>query len=265
LSSALFTRQGDLFRPTVHARGPWDPRALHGGPLAMLVVRAIEALPAETPMQVTRLSLELLRPAPLEAIEVQAQAVRSGRRVQTAAASVRSGGEELVRATATRIRRARAEFSTASGDGWAPPPGPEAFESFDQRGGAEAFHSTGMEFRFISGHLQEPGPAVAWSRLRLPLLEDEPLTPLQRVCAAADFGNGISWVLPWESYLFINPDLTIELFREPAGEWVGLDAVTWLGDESLGLAESALFDEKGRLGRALQTLVIDRRQGSRPT
>ena len=75
------------------------------------------------------------------------------------------------------------------------------------------------------------GPGTAWFRLRVPVVAGEEMTPLQRVAAAADFGNGISSVVDWDDgWLFINPDLTVYLHRYPVGEWVGLEATTYPGD-----------------------------------
>jgi hypothetical protein len=79
---------------------------------------------------------------------------------------------------------------------------------------------------------------------------------LQRVAAAADFGNGISRVSSLEALTFINPDLTIYLERAPVGEWICLDAVSRLHAHGIGLAESALYDETGRLGRSVQSLLV---------
>ena len=74
--------------------------------------------------------------------------------------------------------------------------------------------------------------------------------------AAADFGNGISRVVDFEAYLFVNTDLTVHLHREPAGEWVLLDARTRLEPHGAGLAHSILSDERGRLGLSAQSLFV---------
>src|SRR5690606_37523678 len=105
-----------------------------------------------------------------------------------------------------------------------------------------------------------PGPARAWFRLRRPGVGDERPSGVQRVAAAADFSNGISWVLPFQHWIFPDPDLTVHLSRPPTGEWVGLDALTLPSDQGMAMAESALFDEGGRLGRAVQSLLLQRRE-----
>ena len=116
-----------------------------------------------------------------------------------------------------------------------------------------------MDYRFIAGRFLEPGPATVWMRMRQPLVAGENPSPLQRVLVAADSGNGVSATLDWSRYLFINVDLSVHLHRLPVGEWVCLDAVTLPESHGVGLADTALFDERGPLGRALQTLLVRER------
>jgi len=111
------------------------------------------------------------------------------------------------------------------------------------------------------GSIRDRGPTAVWFRLRVPLVAGEETSPLARVMAAADFGNGISAPLDWdEGWTFINPDLTVYLNRRPDGEWVGLDAVTWPEENAVAVAEAALYDERGRIGRSVQSLLLDRRR-----
>src|SRR5206468_551060 len=125
-------------------------------------------------------------------------------------------------------------------------------------GGGPAYHRDAGEHRFVAGGFERPGPATDWIRLRVPLVAGERTSPLSRVAAAADFGNGVSWVLPRaHGYRFINPDLTIYLHRLPIGEWVCLEALTTVEPHGIGLAESRLWDERGPLGRALQSLLLE--------
>ena len=84
-----------------------------------------------------------------------------------------------------------------------------------------------------------------------------------RATLTGDFCNGISSVLDFRRWTFINGDLTISLARLPVGEWILLDAQTWLGDQGTGLAFARLGDERGYFGRAVQSLVVEPRDGSR--
>ena len=122
-----------------------------------------------------------------------------------------------------------------------------------------AFHSHAVEHRFVAGGFERPGPATDWIRLRVPVVAGEAPSPLARVAAAADFGNGVSWVLSrLAGYRFINPDLTVYLSRMPVGEWVCLEAVTAVEPHGIGMAESRLWDERGPIGRSVQSLLLER-------
>ena len=83
------------------------------------------------------------------------------------------------------------------------------------------FARDALEIRFVEGAFYRMGPATAWFRMRKPIVAGEQTSPLQRLAAAGDFGNGIAAALPWDEYLFINPDLTLYIDRLPVGEWIG--------------------------------------------
>jgi hypothetical protein len=177
-------------------------------------------------------------------------------------ASLFAGDTEVARATGLRLRRAPLPVPRDLPSP-AAPPGPDSGRAtmppWAEQVQYEAFHSRAVEHRFVAGTFVEAGPATDWIRLRVPLVAGEENSPLTRVAAAADFGNGVSWVLSRnEGWAFINPDLTIYLHRYPEGEWVCLDAVTLVGSEGTGVAESRLFDERGAIGRSVQSLLLER-------
>ncbi len=254
MTEALYARRdGTTYSPTELTRGPWQDDAQHGGPPAALLAGAAESVPGEASMQVARLTVELLRPVPLAPLTVATGELRPGRRVQLVTAELRHEGMPVARATALRIRAggvALPELPAAP-----PPPGPDTAGP-PRRIPAGGYVREGVEVRFVLGDFSAPGPGVAWIRLRVPVVEGGPPSPLQRVAAAADFGNGISAHLPVRTHLYINPDLTVYLHRLPAGEWVGLDSTTFLDPAGIGLAETALFDREGRIGRSAQALYV---------
>jgi len=260
VSRAIYEPDGaDRFLPTELARGPWDPEAQHGGAPAALLARALERIESEAPMAFVRITYEFLRPVPLAPLTVSAGVARPGRRVQLLEASLHAGEQEVVRARALRIRRADAPAPDAPGP--APARGPEASEPLELPGvdGARAFARDAMEVRFAQGAFFEVGPAFAWFCLRAALVAGEQPTPLQRLAAAGDFGNGISAAVSWLTHVFINPDLTLYVERLPHGEWVGLDAETRLDGGGTGVSDSVLYDERGRIGRAQQGLYVAER------
>jgi hypothetical protein len=52
----------------------------------------------------------------------------------------------------------------------------------------------------------------------------------------------------------------VHVHRELDGEWVCLDAITIPERTGIGIADTALYDERGPVGRADQTLLVDRRR-----
>ncbi|HEY7256610.1 MAG TPA: thioesterase family protein [Solirubrobacterales bacterium] len=260
MPEAFYERDGDVFIATELTRGPWDPGSQHAGPPSALVGREIERVEGGEGFQVARINLEILRPVPIGPVEVAARLARPGRSVQMIEATLRDGENDLVLARAWRIRTSRLELPPEVPDGPAPPPGPDrgSEPEFFETGQDTGYH-TAMEWRSVGGGFREPGPATVWMRMRHPLLPDEEPSPLQRTLIAADVGNGISAVLDWRRQLFINVDLSVHLERMPEGEWVCVDAVTLPHEHGIGTAESVLFDRRGRIGRAVQSLLLAER------
>src|SRR5205085_2915582 len=158
--------------------------------------------------------IELLRPVPMQPIELRARTLRPGKKVQLVEGSVLADGTEVVRATALRIRVADIDFADPPADRLTPGPGARR-ERFENLGPLN--FGFAMEMSMARGEIGVPGPAAVWFRLAVPVVAGEEPTPLMRVAAAADFGNGISGAVTWDEHLFINPDLTIYLHRLPAG------------------------------------------------
>jgi hypothetical protein len=124
------------------------------------------------------------------------------------------------------------------------------FKNAQHRGYADLVANRSRDGRTFSG------PCTVWFKLLHPLVEGETPSPYQRVMVAADSGNGVSAALSIHQWTFVNSDLTVNLLRRPQGEWICLDARTELGGNGCGLAESALYDEAGLIGRATQSLVV---------
>jgi acyl-Coa thioesterase superfamily protein/acyl-CoA thioesterase superfamily protein len=252
--NAVFVPDGARYHATGLARGPWSPDAQHGGAAAALLMREFERLDGPG-LLLARVTYEFVRPVPLGDLTVEASVSRPGRRVQLLEGSIQApDGTEVVRARALRVKRVEGQVPwTAS----APPAGPEHGRDNDFRSPHRPmFAPDAIEIRFVTGQFHGGGPATAWFRLKAPIVAGEDPSPLQRLAAAGDFGNGISSILSWDEYLFINPDLTLYVDREPVGEWIGLEAQTIIAQDGVGTAESVLYDARGRVGRAIQALLV---------
>jgi hypothetical protein len=260
VSDAFYVTDGDGFLPTEWTRGPWDPAAQHAGPPAALVGRAVQAL--ELQLQVARFTMEVLRPVPLTRQRVEAELIRSGRRVSFARARLADADGDIALAGVWLIRPSAEplpEVNLEPADLPGPEESPGRF-AFDPWNGPSYFSA--MDWRFARGVFLEPGPAAAWMRMKVQLVEGEEPSALTRVLVAADSGNGISTELPIDEFLFINTELSVHLARMPETEWVCLDAVTRIGEAGVGLAESVLWDRRGRIGRGSQSLLVARRSAA---
>ncbi|HEX3617112.1 MAG TPA: thioesterase family protein [Solirubrobacteraceae bacterium] len=256
MTEAIFERRGDGFHATDLARGPWDPDAQHGGAPAALLGGELERLAPHPNLRIVRITYELLRPVPLGELYVQTAITRPGKRVQLLEATLHTAdGTELVRARAVRVARAPLGAGTPAE---ATPAGPQTVATAAPLWNPRSLPGGAVELRYVEGDPTGLGPRTAWFRLKVAVIAGERPTPLQRLLVAADFPNGISNELDWNEWIFINPDLTVYVEREPRSEWVALRARTRVTEGESALAEATLFDTEGRIGRSLQSLYVAR-------
>lgn len=261
-ASAYELLESGRYRSSLLTRGPWHPAHQHGGPPIALVCRAIELAALQHGLtHIARLTANLIRPVPIGELVIELASDYVGRNAGHFSASLMAGGKQVARFTALAQR----ENDVAIPDGLPghplamAPKGPEAsVVGVFPFAGKHVGYADLVETRVAHGRLFD-GPAVVWFRLRHPLLASEVPSVYQRVAVAADSGNGISAILDFKTFSFVNSDLTINLLRKPKGEWICLEARTYLGPDGAGLAESALYDIVGLVGRATQSLSVSRR------
>ncbi|MFO7779377.1 MAG: thioesterase family protein [Nitriliruptoraceae bacterium] len=294
---SIFHLDGDRYVASNLARGPWDPHACHGGAPAALLAAAVDQVTAPAAMQGVRLTFDLLRPVPVGVpLRLDVEVIREGRRVQLLDARLTQAedGAELVRCRALRIRSTTLELPTArpaAAEAAAPPP-----ESLQRVSGVPGVRGEGfwnaVDVRLVDGELGRPGVGRGWFRVVVPLTDgfDErpgattgppaarsapdsagprstngrwgvagvlPLTPLARLAATGDFGNGIGAPLAMGTFRYLNPDLTIDVHRLPVDEWVSLESRSVAQPAGVGLTTGTLGDREGALGTCLQSLFID--------
>lgn len=260
---ALYLPLGEhLFESTPWTRGPWDPRFQHGGPPAALLARAFEAAASDVDLpQIVRMTFSLLRPVPIAPLTVTARVEHTGQRSATLSGTLTADGAEVVRATGLALRAADVVLPKEGPHLENPPPPtpPQDCPAFELPfvTGDVGYHRV-METRLAAGTFSA-GPTTMWFRLRCPLLPGETPSPVQRVMATADSGNGISIVLDFFRYTFINPDLTVHVLRAPVGEWIALEARTDVGPQGAGMAATRIFDTTSLVGAGVQSLLIEKR------
>jgi hypothetical protein len=262
LDAAYVQLDDDRFRATALTRGPWNPDHQHAGPPSALICRAVERAAASDGLtHLGRLTVNLIRPAPIGECRVEAATDYVGRNAGHYSGRLIAEGKDVARFTALMQRED--DLPVPEGTPGHPPPAapkpPSECPIVTMNFADGSFgYADLVENRLAAGHFFK-GPCAAWFRLNHPLIKGERPSPYQRVAVAADSGNGISAALDFAKYVFLNCDLTINLFRRPEGEWVCLEARSLFGANGCGLAESALFDERGMIGRATQSLAVSAR------
>lgn len=251
---------GDRWQSTKHTIGPWDVGAQHGGPPSALLGHAMARCAPRDDMIITRFTCEILRAIPVSELTVVARVARPGRSVELLEASASADGREVARASAWRVLRVggvavESRLPAPPARPERPPAWPDQESGQPGKGWTDGYLSA-IEWRAVAGSFGAPGPATVWTRMRYPLVPDEEPSPLVRVLAVADSGNGASWELDITRWLFINPELTVHLHREAVGEWICLDAQTAISAGGCGLATSVLSDADGSVGVGAQSLLV---------
>lgn len=253
---AVFIPDGAYLLPTEGSIGPWGD-LIQGSPAAAALVHAIDRLDLGGPMLPGRMAFDLWRPIPRKPFTLSATVLRDGRKAKTVQTAIVMDDVEVARMTAVMLRLEDCDLPAMQAP--EPPPAPEAGKPIPApiRNWSPFF--TGVETRTIKGALERPGPAAAWMRLERPMIKGVPDSPVMRAVSAADLSGGISSIVDLRQWSFVNPELTVHLYRLPEGEWVLNDAETRLERNGTGMAGGVLSDRSGPFGRCTLSLIVEKR------
>lgn len=248
--------------PSPLSAGPRMPDAQHGGAVAALVLRMAGRIATLVPMDIARLTLDLMRVVPTKLLRVATAVVREGKDLQLVSVELYHEDVLVTSATVLKVRTKAHDLSeaiapfiptfSASLTG-AAPTAPRSRRGFSALSSMRAEH----------GGFNEPGPAKLWLRTEGEVVAGEALTPAMQAVAAADVANGASSFLPFEDWTFVNADLTVNFARQPLTEWILVDATTVMADNGRAMTTSRLGDEQGWFGHATQTLFVQPRSPER--
>ena len=253
--AAFFLLDGELIVGNDAARGPWSADACHAGPVTAVLARALErAVPDK---QLVRVTVSFQRPIPMSGFHADASLQRNGRKAAVAIATLTAAdGRECAVASSLHL--------ATDSDGNLPTatvPHPEFGEAVPGAFPLERalhglpFFSSGIDVAYPPGETSDPGPTSIWM-LTLPIVEGESPSPFQALCPLADCGNGISRNSTFAEATFVNPDLTIAIFRLPESDWLASQAISFWEPTGIGLSQAQLFDMTGALGIAVQMLLV---------
>ncbi len=257
---AVYTVKGRQAFTHPFAAGPWNPTMQHGGAPTALIAREAEAFPSASPMRIARLTVDLARPVPVAPLDIETEVIREGRKIQLLQVRLLAAGTEVVRASVLKTRDEPMELP--DNPGFRPldltPPAEDAPPS-SGFGPGRGFGSGLSAVIDRGGVWGVPGPAAIWFRAERAMFEGEETSPVVSAALTADFCNGASSVLDFQQWTYINADLSVSFSRNPVGRWILLDAETWAGDTGGALAFARLADRNGYFGRAVQSVLIERR------
>jgi hypothetical protein len=251
---ALYVRDGDAFVGTGCTRGSWHANGQSGGAVLALLGHVLEEVPMLTPMSLTRLTVDIVRPVPVgERLDVHTDVVREGKKIQLVDLVVTTGNTVTTRARALRIRdldvgdRAGMPMSTSTDNPSASLPPPEALDGVEHREGVADFLRYGAEMRRTRAPID--GVHAVWCRLRVPVVAGEPVRSTSRAALPLDIVNLMGVALDPTRARSINPDVTGHLSRAPVGEWVALTGHTYYAHTvAHGVSMATMSDVDGVFG-----------------
>jgi Thioesterase-like superfamily len=250
---AIFESTGpNRWQPTALAAGPFA--GLQGGAVASLLTAEIEAL-ADRRNWGTAIasSAWFLRPTPMAPLRTALSVVTEGGRVSVVDNALWPAGEDqpcaTVRVTLSRERAVEVP-------GFADPPREAADLTQLPIRTRRAAHGKPW---FMEAMEAREGDGVAWFRMNHDIIDgtgSSPKLPLSSVLGPADWTHGIA--RPFQDAVADpNPNLTVQLFRRPKGEWIGIRAqARWRPVAGLGAGSGVLLDINGEIGRVSMSVIL---------
>jgi acyl-CoA thioesterase len=247
---AFFTDDGDSYVPGTMTGGPWG-QTMGGQVVGGLLGWALDRH-GDDDLQPARLTVDLLRPVPIAPVSVETSIQREGRRIKLVDAALLQNGQVVARASALFLRRS----AEPEGQVWsapvAMPPLPAKSDPLEAEVPFGIWTASATSNTGTAGmpplEWEQPGvQKFAWTRMFRPMVAGHPLTPFTRAAFAGDI---ISSLTHWSTagLRYINADYTVAISRLPEGEYIGLAAQSYYGNDGVGAGSATLFDSAGPIG-----------------
>jgi hypothetical protein len=218
---------------------------------------------------VARLTMDLLGRVPLAPLRLVEGDRWSSRRVQRESVELWADDRMVARAEALRLPVREVDIPDQPDHRVGPAPPADLVKTDRERTaildqiGFPNFTSDAVVMQAGSGSPDRPDRSIHWIKLMLPVMAGKPLTGIERIAVAADYGTVGFSSLPFTEWSFASLDLTVQVTRPPRGEWIGVVSDPLAQRTGVGLADAEVHDERGRLGRSTATLLIEPRQNER--
>ena len=245
---AIFESLGPhRWQPAPLAAGPFA--GLQGGAVASLLTAEVEALAAQRNWGTAIASSAwFLRPTPMTELRTALSVLTEGGRVSVVDNMLWPAGEEQpcasVRVTISRERAVEVpDFAAPAREAADPTRFPVRTRP--------AAHGRPW---FMEAMEAREGDGVAWFRMNQAIIDGA--GPLAAVLGPADWTHGIA--RPFQDVVADpNPNLTVQLFRQPEGEWIGIRAqARWRPAGGVGAGSGVLLDVHGEIGRVSMSVIL---------
>lgn len=253
--NAYFMPLGEgRFVATTHVGGAWFTEEQHIAPLLGLLTHLVEVDRDERRsdgLMVGRLSFDILGRVDLGEFSTRVAVPRPGRSVELVEAVATQHERDVVIVRAWLLKHA-ATVSLAATP-LSKIPAPEDVAPWDP---TRVWPGGFIESIELRRHQFEPGRAHFWARTPIPLIAGTPYSRLAASVGLLDIANGMTTRADPRSVFFPNVDLTLHLFAQPEGEWVGFDTSVTFGAGGIGVTSSVVHDVRGPIGVMAQSLTI---------
>jgi len=263
----LFHRDGDLYLPQTAAGSPWSATMQHGGPVNAIITQSVESSAEALGMEISRLTFDILKPVPMSAVKVESRFIRKGKRMAVLdTVLIAEGSEEPVASgravllkpivgkepSMNTMKSLPTPRSLIPSQLWIPdeiarqlPPGLHLLIGFHP-----------------SAERERP---VCWITAGANMFQDREMTAMEQCATAADMTTVLAARLRLtqenieQASLMglMNTNTTVHFARQPIGEWYGFSDHFISVSDGYGVAECALFDEDGCVGRVSQSLIVN--------
>ena len=258
---AMFRRlDATTYEPTASSTGSWDPKLIHGAPLAAAVAGRFD----QAPGTLARFSIDFVAPVPMAPLTVEIVDEGGGSRVQRRSAVVTAGDRTVATASGVLVREGDLDLPEKARrhpSPFDPDAAPDLTEPHPDAAGTvgwDSFVNLGVAIEPM--RVEGDRRPHQWIALTAPVLDDEKPLGVELAVVAADFAQTAMHVqLPFTRWSFRNADLTVHLSRPPAGTWIGLRSEALAQDVGAGFNAADLFDEQGRLACSAPVLVVEAR------
>lgn len=242
------------FRSSPHAQGAWNEEEQHMAAVAGILSHELENyFPADN-LRIGRLSFDIFGLIHFGDFTIETRTIRAGKSIELIEANMIARGKTSVLARAWRMQTSDTREVFGLED--LPLLHPEQLPVWEGMRYWKGGFVSSLEAR--ADETRRPGKGFVWFRTPLALVENEPSSEFVRLMGLVDVANGCVTRLIQETtrWIYPNLDLQIHMYRQPEGEWLGIEAVQQFGSDGVGLTSAVLHDVHGPFGRSEQILTV---------